>query len=160
MFMSMMFVIVDMFMGVLRRRVSVFRVTVAMRHFLMFVLMEMLVFFFMLVSMMFFVMGVLVSVLRRLVSMFRITVAMGHFLMGVFMLMLVFLAHGLSLLVYFAAGQSVNCAHITAPYSTSTFLPSWSMAFFSTFMAEKPHQPALGTANVKTPFLSVLTTWV
>jgi len=93
MFMSMMFVIVDMFMGVLRRLVSVFRVTVAMRYLLMFVLMEMLVFFFMLVRMMFFVMGVLVSVLRRLVSMFRVTVAMSHFLMGMLMFMRLFFAH-------------------------------------------------------------------
>jgi len=44
MFMSMMFVIVDMFMGVLRCLMSVFRVTVAMSNFLMGVLMLMLIF--------------------------------------------------------------------------------------------------------------------
>lgn len=62
-------------------------------------------------------------------------------------------------LLYFV-GQSVNWAQRTAPYSASFFFPSWTMAFFSSFKAEKAHQPALGTAKVKTPFLSVFTTWV
>jgi hypothetical protein len=45
MFMNMMLVIVDMFMGVHRRLVSMFKFTVAMGHFLMGMLMLMLLFF-------------------------------------------------------------------------------------------------------------------
>ena len=56
----------------------------------------------------------------------------------------------LSLWPYFA-GQSVNWAQSTAPYSASFFLPSWTMAFFSSFRAAKPHQPACGHGKGKDP---------
>ena len=162
MLMRMVFVIVDMLMSVHGGLVAVFVAAVAVSHFLMFVLMDMLVLRLMLVGMMSLAMGVLMSMHHGLVGVFMAVVAVGHFLMGVLMLVLVFIrAHGLSLLIYFAAGQSVNCTQSTAPYSASFLLPSVClMAFFSSFKAEKPHQPAWGTAKVKTPFLSVLTTWV
>jgi hypothetical protein len=82
-----------MFMGVRRRLVSVFRVTVAMSHFPMFVLMDMQVFLHMRMCVMPLVMGVFVSVRRRLVGVFRVTVAMAHFLMGMLMFMRLFFAH-------------------------------------------------------------------
>jgi hypothetical protein len=47
-------------------------------------------------------------------------------------------------------GQSVNCTQSTAPYSASFFLPSVClMAFFSSFKAENPHQPAFGRGKGK-----------
>lgn len=94
MVMSMVFVIVDMLMGVHPRLVAVFVAAVAVAYFLMGVLVLMLLFIFMGVSMMSFIVGVLMSMNGGLMGVFMAVVAMGHFLMGVLMLMLVFLGHG------------------------------------------------------------------
>jgi len=96
MVMSMVFVIVDMLMGVHRRLVGMFVAAVAVGHPFMGVLMLMPVFIIMGVSMMFFIVGVRMSMHGGLVGVFMAVVAVGHFLMGVLMLMLVFLGHRLS----------------------------------------------------------------
>ena len=162
MLMSMVFVIVGVLMSVHRRLVAVFVAVVAVAHLFVGVLMHMLALFFMGVGMMSFLVGVFMTMHGGLVAVFMAFVAVGHFLMAVLMFMPVLLGHGSSsLITYFCAGQSVNCAQSTAPYSASFLVPSVClMAFFSSHKAEKPHQPAWGTAKVKTPFLSVLTTWV
>jgi len=181
--MLMMLVIVGMFMLVFRGLVGVPVPIMAVVYFLVFVLMYMLFLVRMFMGVVAFVVAVLVGVLRGLVGVLITRVAVGHFLVHMLMFMFVFILSRTSIippLSYLGAagagagagaaaagigadvdaGKSVNCTHITAPYSASTFLPSRTMAFFSTLMAEKPHQPALGTAKVKTPFLSVFTTWV